>query len=204
MSLYDLLLAGLPLFYFMFIASITPGPNNVMLTASGMNFGYLRTLPHIAGIVSGFQVLILLCAFGMGSIYQAFPQIEIVLKALGAAYLLYLAYRIATAGRVGLKDRSKKATRPLNFFEAFSFQFINPKGVVFSLAAISILPGGLTLLEICTIIFISTLINSIIATHTWTLFGKMIAALFRDDKIRHIINIVLAVLLLATIPMMVM
>lgn len=204
MSLYELLLAGLPLFYFMFIASITPGPNNVMLTASGMNFGYLRTLPHIFGIMAGFQVLILLCALGMGAVYKAMPQIEIVLTILGAGYLIYLAYRIATAGRVGLQDKARTTTRPLNFFEAFAFQFINPKGVVFSIAAVSILPAEMSITQICLIIFISTLINSTVSTHVWTLFGKMIASLFRNDKIRHRINIALAILLLATIPMMVM
>lgn len=202
MNFYELILAALPFFYFVFIASITPGPNNVMLTASGMNFGYLRTLPHIFGIMTGFQVLILLCACGVGAIYQAFPQIKMVLKILGSVYLVYLAYKIYTSGRVGLQAKAEKTVRPLNFFEAFGFQFINPKGVVFSFAAISLLPVNLSFMNLCLIILATGMISSSISCHVWVVFGKLIAALFRDDKTRHLINIALALLLLGTLPMM--
>lgn len=202
MSAYELFLTALPFFYFMFIAAMTPGPNNVMLTASGMNFGYARTIPHILGIIIGFQVLILLCLLGVGALYNAFPPIEIALKVLGSAYLAYLAYKIYTAGRVGLKECQDKTVRPMNFIEAAAFQFINPKGVVFAIAAVSFLSADLTLIQKAIIITCVCLITSTLSTHTWTLFGKMIAALFRNDKSRHIINALLAIALLATIPMM--
>ena len=198
----DLLSIALPFFYLQFIASMTPGPNNVMLTASGMNFGYKRTVPHILGVMAGFFTLIHVSAFGVGALYQSFPQIEWVLKGVGSAYLLYLSYKIATAGRVGLKDKTKKTTRPMKFFEALAFQFINPKGVVFSITLIGLLPPDLDLIKVLSIISVSTLITSACSTNTWTIFGKIIAEIFRDDKARHIINVVLALMLLATIPML--
>ncbi len=204
MTLPELALTALPFFYFLLIAAITPGPNNVMLTASGMNFGYKRTIPHILGIYVGFTVLIMLCAFGIGAAYHAFPQIETILKILGSAYLVYLAYKIATAGRLGLKEKEKAATRPLTFVEAAMFQFINPKALVACLTAISILPADLGIAQSVIVIFICNSIACLASTSTWTVFGKVIAKLFRDDKIRNIINVILALLLLATIPMMVL
>ncbi|MEM6780910.1 MAG: LysE family translocator [Pseudomonadota bacterium] len=200
----DLIGPSLSFLYFMFIAAITPGPNNVMLTASGINFGYKRTIPHMLGIIVGFNVLIMCGALGVGSIYQAFPQIEWILKGLGSAYLLYLAYRIANAGRVGLKEQKESAKRPMNFFEAAGFQFVNPKAVVFAFAAASFLPKEFTLMESLIVMLVCSTIASVISTNVWALFGKMIAKLFRNDRARQIINVILALLLLATIPMMVL
>lgn len=198
----ELISIALPFFYLQFIASMTPGPNNVMLTASGMNFGYKRTVPHILGVIVGFVLLINVSAFGVGALYQNFPQIEWALKIVGSAYLLYLSYKIATAGRVGLKDQAKEVTRPMRFIEALAFQFINPKGVVFSITLISMLPQDLSMGLTVLIIFTSTIITSVCSTNTWAIFGKVIAEIFRNDKARHIINIILAIMLLATIPML--
>ena len=185
------------------IASITPGPNNVMLTASGMNFGYRRSLPHILGIMSGFLTLIILATLGVGAVYKTFPAAEILLKIMGSAYLLYLSIRIAMAGKLGVKEKAKETGKPLTFIEAFAFQFINPKGVVFSMTLIAILPAELSLLERCIAVTVSTLITAAVSTHVWTLFGQMIAGLFRTPRTRNIINLILAGLLMATIPLMI-
>lgn len=200
----DLILASLPFMYFLFVASITPGPNNVMLTASGMNFGYKRTIPHMAGIYIGFLIYIMICAFGVGAAVTAYPPVLMALKGLGSIYLVYLSYRILKAGRMGVDKKAKETARPLTFWEAFGFQFINPKGVVFGLAASSLLPAEATFIQIGVIVFIATTISCIASLNTWVLFGKAVATLFRDDKTRMIINIVLALLLLATLPMMLM
>ena len=200
----DLILSALPFFYFLFVASVTPGPNNVMLTASGMNFGYQRTIPHMLGIYVGFTVYLMICAFGVGAAVVAYPPVLIALKIMGSAYLVYLAYRIATAGRIGLEKKAKETARPLTFIEAAGFQFINPKGVVFGLAASSLLPAGASIAQIGVIVFIASTISCIASLNTWVLFGKAVATLFRDNKTRMIINIILALLLLATLPMMVM
>lgn len=113
----------LPPAYFYIVASITPGPNNVMLAVSGMNFGYRRSIPHLLGIASGFGLLIALCAVGVGALYETFPAIRIVLRVVGAGYLIYLAYRIATAGGTEVSGEGK----PLRWHEALTFQFVNPK-----------------------------------------------------------------------------
>lgn len=202
--MHNLILPSLPFFYFLFVASITPGPNNVMLTASGMNFGYMRTIPHMAGIYVGFTIYLTICAFGVGAAVAAYPPVLIALKILGSAYLVYLAWRIVNAGRMGVAEKAKETARPLTFLEAAGFQFINPKGVVFGLAAASLLPPEASLAQIGVIVFIATTISCIAALNTWVLFGKAVATLFRDDKIRRVINIILALLLLATLPMMVM
>ncbi len=202
MAMQELIAPSLSFLYFMFIAAITPGPNNVMLTASGINFGYNKTIPHMLGIIIGFNVLIVCGALGVGSLYHAFPQIEWVLKILGSSYLIYLAYKISGAGRVGLKEQENKATKPMTFMEAALFQFVNPKGLVFAFTAASFLPKEFTLTESLIVLLVCSTISSVISTNIWTIFGKMIARLFRNDRARHVINIALALLLLATIPMM--
>lgn len=200
----DLLLSALPFAWFLLVVSITPGPNNLMLTASGMNFGYVRSLPHIIGIVSGFLGLLLLCGLGVGAAYQAYPPAQIILKMLGCGYLVYLSWRILTAGKVSVDDASRQRAVPLRFIEAFGFQFINPKAVVFGLAAINVLPEGISQLERSLITALSVLLTVPISCHVWTLFGKLVAQLTRDDRIRRRINAALAILLLATLPMMVL
>lgn len=200
----DLIVSSLPLLYFLNIAAITPGPNNVMLTASGINFGYKRTIPHMLGILCGFNVLIILGALGVGSLYESLPQIEIILKVLGSLYLTYLAYKIFNAGRVGLDEKTQKAENPMTFFQAFMFQFVNPKGVVFAMAAASVLPTEFSILESVIAVSVCSIISSIISTNVWVMFGTLIAELFRDRKKRLIVNTILALMLLATIPMMVL
>jgi len=200
----NLIISSLPLLYFLNIAAITPGPNNVMLTASGINFGYRRTIPHMLGILCGFNVLIIMGTLGVGSLYESLPQIEVVLKILGSLYLVYLSYKIFNAGRVGLNEQTKGSERPMTFFEAFLFQFVNPKGVVFAMAAASVLPTEFSLSESIIMVSICSFISSIISTNVWAIFGTLIAELFRDQRKRQIVNTILAFLLLATIPMMVL
>ena len=200
----EIILSTLPFIYLLLVGSITPGPNNVMLTASGMNFGYLKTIPHMLGVYIGFIVLMLLCTFGVGALVAAYPQVLIGIQVLGGAYLLYLAWRIFNGGRVGVNDQAEKTVRPLNFWEAFTFQFINPKAVVFGLAATALLPEGVSMFELGLLVVVAVTLTCPLSVNVWTLFGKAVAKLFRDDKIRRIINAVLALLLLATLPMMVL
>lgn len=197
----ELFTASLPFFYFLFVAAITPGPNNIMLTASGMNFGYKKTIPHMFGIYFGFTVLLMLCALGVGVFYNAYPPIQIILKGGGTLFLLYLVYRICTAGRLGLNDQRAGAARPITFWEAAGFQFINPKSVVFSLAASSLLPAAAGHVEIIFIVGATTIISCWVSMNCWVLFGKVVAQLFRNDRVRNVINIILGLLLLATVPM---
>ena len=108
-------------FYFVMFA--TPGPNNAMLTASGIKFGFKRTLPHLIGIPCGHMVQITLVCLGLGKIFQIYPYIQEMLKYVCAAYLLYLGYKIIGS----FSEHQKDSSRPLKLYEAALFQFVNPK-----------------------------------------------------------------------------
>ena len=118
---------------FMSIASVTPGPNNTMLMASGANFGLKRTAPHMAGVVLGFGFLLGCVALGLGALVTAVPVLHAVLRYGGCAYLLWLAWKIATARSIG----GAEAARPLRFWEVVAFQWINPKAWVGAIGAVS-------------------------------------------------------------------
>lgn len=118
---------------FALAASITPGPNNTMLMASGANFGLRRTIPHMAGVVLGFGFMVLCVALGLGGLFAAFPFLQTLLWAAGTLYLLYLAWKIATAAGIA----GVKAGRPLNFWEVVLFQWVNPKAWTGALGAIA-------------------------------------------------------------------
>ena len=121
---------------FALAASISPGPNNAMLMASGANFGLRATVPHLAGVVIGFLVLMLAAGLGLGALLAAWPPLHLVLQATGAAYLLYLAWRIATAD--GVAGGSKAAPpRPLSFLQAALFQWANPSAWAIALGAVA-------------------------------------------------------------------
>ena len=126
------ILAALALFCF--AASITPGPNNAMLLASGANFGLRATLPHLAGVVLGFALLILVIGAGLGALFAAYPPLHTALKIVGGAYLLWLAARIATAK--GMAGR-EAGGRPITFFEAAAFQWVNPKAYAMAVGAVA-------------------------------------------------------------------
>lgn len=112
------------LLVFTISVTITPGPNNLMLTASGLNFGFQRTLPHLLGIIFGFQTVCLLLAGGLGVVFKTWPYIHEVMKILGAGYLLYLAWKIARSGQVS-GDYARE--KPMTFWQAAFFQYVNPK-----------------------------------------------------------------------------
>ncbi len=127
----------LALFTFAFVTSITPGPNNMMLFASGVNFGFRRTIPHMLGIGSGFFTLLLGVGFGLGAILEALPLLHTALKAAGGAYLLYIAWHIAASRSIG---EGKAGARPMTFLEAAAFQWVNPKAWVMALGAMAAYP----------------------------------------------------------------
>ncbi|WP_355660910.1 LysE family translocator [Halomonas salifodinae] len=130
-----------PAALYMISMTITPGPNNVMLTASGANYGFLRTLPHIFGILGGCFLLFAGIALGLGLLFERFPLVQTALRLIGSAYLLYLAWRIATAPPPDLRRRGEG--RPLTFWQAAAFQFANPKAWVMGLALMAgFLPEG--------------------------------------------------------------
>ena len=200
MTLPSLILASLPFAYFMAIASITPGPNNLMLAASGMNFGIRRTVPHMMGVVIGFTALMFLCAFGVGAAYHAVPEAHIVLNVLCAAYILYLAYKIATSGKP--ETNNETGAQPMTFLQAALFQFVNPKAWVMALASASSLLPQVGLAGQSLVLLAMAFLINCPCVSIWAFFGKGMAEIFTSEKSLRIINLILAALLVATIPMM--
>lgn len=168
----------LALFVFAFVMSFTPGPNNILLAASGVNFGFARTVPHMIGVTIGFAILILACSAGLGVVFAAVPGFQLALKIAGAAYMLWLAFKVATAHLSGEEGRA--LGRPFSFLQAVAFQWINPKAVIAALSAIAIYvqPGHqygdfLVLLGVLTVCTIG-------AVAAWTGFGVALRRLLRD------------------------
>ncbi len=128
--------AFLALLVYAFVTSVTPGPNNFMLLASGVNFGFVRTIPHMLGIGIGFLVLLLAVGFGLGAVLTAFPALHTGLKIAGGVYLLYLAWKIAMSRSLASKGEAK--ARPMSFIEAAAFQWVNPKAWVMAITAMAV------------------------------------------------------------------
>ncbi len=118
---------------FMTLASATPGPNNAMLMASGANFGLKRTTAHMIGVVLGFGLLLTCVGLGLGALFTAFPVLHTALRWIGCAYLLWLAWKVASADHMG----GARATRPLRFWEVVAFQWVNPKALIGAVGAIA-------------------------------------------------------------------
>jgi threonine/homoserine/homoserine lactone efflux protein len=125
---------ALALVSFAFVAAMTPGPNNIMLTASGVTFGFTRTIPHMLGICAGFVALVLAVGLGVGAAFTALPEAKTVLKIIGAAYMLWLAWKVATAGP---SDADGGRAAPMTFWQAVAFQWVNPKAWVMAVSAMA-------------------------------------------------------------------
>jgi threonine/homoserine/homoserine lactone efflux protein len=182
----------IPFTLFAIAGSFTPGPNNIMLTASGANFGFRRTLPHILGICIGFPLMVAAVGIGLGRLFEVVPAIHAVLKVAGTAYLLWLAWRIATAGSA---DAGDAGARPLSI-EAAAFQWVNPKAWIMATGAISTftLAGEAILPQVLTIVGIFTVVSVPSAT-VWTLLGIGIARLLRSPLALRLFNIGMGALL---------
>ena len=187
----------LPLLAFVIVATCTPGPNNFMVMASGANWGLVRTMPHILGITLGFPVMIFAVGFGMEAVFAAVPWLDDVLKWLAFAYLLYLAWRVANAGRPNLVAGAGK---PLGLLGAAAFQWVNPKAWAMVLGAMALFttPGGDHFVEVGLVALLFGLVcvpNCVV----WALFGTGIARFLENDRHRRIFNLVMAILLIASV-----
>ena len=180
---------------FYFVMYVTPGPNNAMVLTSGLKFGFTKTIPHMSGITIGHIIQLILVCFGLGKIFQIFPQIQNVLKILCSLYLLYLGYKILGSFSKIKEDDS----RPLKFHEAALFQIVNPKAwTISSMAASGFLPKDGNL--IISIFYIATvaLIVCPLSISPWAAFGSAIRNLVKNNKIKALIEYFLAFLLLIT------
>lgn len=188
--------ALLALIAFAFVSSITPGPNNLMLMASGTNYGLRRSLPHMAGVSLGFVLMTALVGAGAAWVFAALPGAGTVLKAVSVGYLLYLAWRIATAGPPG---EGRQGARPLTFVQAAAFQWVNPKAWTMALSAVSLyVPAEQRWSGLLVVAVVFGAVN-LPSVGVWTLLGVQLRRLLDRPRALRAFNIVAAVLLVCSL-----
>ena len=186
----------LPLATFIFVSSITPGPNNVMLTASGANFGYQRSMPHMLGISVGATFMLLLVGAGLGAAFARWPQLYTMLQWVGAAYLIWLAWKIATSGQV---QAGQAKPRPFNFWQAAAFQWVNPKAWLMSVGVVAAYTSPHTYWASLTLGALVMLVVNYPCISVWTLFGSVIGRWLQSPRALQRFNGAMAVLLLLSL-----
>tara|TARA_B110000014_G_C20032145_1_gene536051 strand:- start:161 stop:760 length:600 start_codon:yes stop_codon:yes gene_type:complete len=174
----------------------TPGPNNSILTASGIKFGFIKTIPNIFGIPTGHGIQLTLVCLGLGSLFLQFPILLNILKYIGSAYLLYLAWKMF--GSLNIKTTEDKSS-PLRYYEAILFQFVNPKAWVICITAVSLFYPEKENIFVGTLFMVvmSTIIN-IPSISIWAFGGSMIRKYLKNYKLKKTIECLLALLLIGT------
>jgi len=181
---------------FWFVAAFTPGPNNVVASYSGFNFGITKTIPLILGVTLGFTSLIFFLTIGLINVFKIFPILQNILKYLGTLFLLYLAYKISFSK--SSKEEEKK--NPVTFFDTYFFQFLNPKGVLFGIIIVSTyLELGENYLSYAIQIVLLALIFSSTSITLWTFIGKFLRKFATNDKFINYFNYAMSLLLLLSI-----
>jgi threonine/homoserine/homoserine lactone efflux protein len=188
----DLVLA---LFVFAFVGSVTPGPNNLMLLASGVNYGLRRTLPHIAGVSLGVAAMVLVLGAGLARVFATAPRLEIALKIAAVIYMLWLAWKIATAAP---SDQVDATGRPLTFLQALGFQWVNPKAWAMALTALGAyaLGDGLAGVLVVALVFVAVGPPSNIL---WVVMGQGLRRLLAKPVLVRRFNVSMALLLVASL-----
>ncbi len=188
------LIVTISVYYFVMYG--TPGPNNSILTASGIKFGFIKSIPNIIGISSGHGIQLALVCFGLGSLFMQFPILFEILKYIGACYLLYLAWKMF--GSLNISTTDEKSS-PLKYYEAILFQFVNPKAWVICITAVSLFYPEKENLIIGTLflVIMSTIIN-LPSISMWAFGGSVIRHYLSNEKLKKIIEYLLAILLFGT------
>lgn len=181
---------------FWIVAAYTPGPNNVIASYSGFNFGIKKTLPHIFGVALGFTFLIFLLTIGLANVFKIFPIIQVSLKYLGSLFLVYLAYKIYFSKI----DSGKKNENPVKFIETFLFQFLNPKGVLIGIIIVSTyVEHGENYLKYATQVILFAFLVSLSSITFWTFVGKYLRKFATNEKFIKYFNCVMSLLLILSI-----
>jgi threonine/homoserine/homoserine lactone efflux protein len=175
----------------------TPGPNNIMVLSSGLTYGFRRTVPHIAGISIGFAFMVGAAGFGFETIFLAYPVLQTILKYAGAAYLIYLAAVIAMSEPVTPGQDNRRG--PMTFWGAAMFQWVNVKGWVMVIGTITAYAGIARFPWNIVIQVVLSLLLGVMSTSTWTLSGSSLRPLMTSPRAVRAFNIVMAVLLLASL-----
>ena len=189
----------LALLVFAFVASVTPGPNNLMLLASGVNFGLRRTVPHILGVGLGFAVMVALVGLGLGRVLAAWPQVYAAMRVAGVLYLLWLAWKLAGAGAVRMEDGEARQGRPMTFLGAAAFQWVNPKGWVMAVTATATysVPERFTASALLVALVFGLV--SLPASGSWAVFGVWLRRWLAEPRVVRVFNVTMAVLLVLSL-----
>ena len=181
---------------FCFVSSITPGPNNLMLLTSGVNFGFRRSIPHMLGVGLGFTLMIALVGVGLDAVFSQFPALLPAMRYIGAAYLLWLAVKLAMAGPIG--DAEYRGN-PLSFLGAAAFQWINPKAWVIAVSALTAYAVSENYTRSVLIVALVFGLVTIPCIAAWVLFGTAMRRVLSNPRFVRPFNIAMALLLVASI-----
>lgn len=180
---------------FAFVTSITPGPNNLMLLASGVNFGFRRSVPHMLGIGIGFTAMVALVGLGLAGIFSAWPPARQILQAVSALYMLWLAWKIA---RAAPPDSGGPQGRPITFLQAAAFQWVNPKAWTMALGAVSLYAPGQEVAAVLWVAAVFGLVN-LPSVSCWTLLGLTLRRALQNPARLRAFNWTMAALLVASL-----
>ena len=185
---------------FAFVTSVTPGPNNMMLLASGVNFGFRRSVPHMLGISIGHALMVVLIGIGLDGLFETYPGLKLAMKVMAVLYMLWLAWRIANADTPD--EPQGRGKGPMTFLQAAAFQWVNPKAWAMALGAVAAYAGagGLGVVGLVAVTFACVNLPSI---SLWTVLGTKIRGLLTDHRRLRQFNWTMAILLvLSLIPVL--
>ena len=186
----------LSLSLFMLGTSCSPGPNNIVASYSGFNFGVVKTFPHMLGVIFGFTSVVCVLNFGLINIFKLYPLIQEILKISGSIFLVYLAYKIAFSKNI----KENKKENPVKFLETFFFQFLNPKGVIVAIIIVSTyVESGSNFVNYSFWVILVSFICALISITFWTFVGKFFRRFATNEKFINVFNYVMSSLLLACI-----
>ena len=192
----------LPMFLFAISAAITPGPNNIMLMASGLNFGIQKSIPHLLGVAIGFPIMIIIIGFGFELVFEKFPLLHDFIKIVGIAYLIYLAWRVATSSKQSLEGAKPI---PLRFWQAVLFQWVNPKAWVMATGAIAAYTSlSADFFTQVMIIALTFMLVAFPCAGSWLVFGSSLKRYLQKPVYLQAFNVTMALLLIASIIPVVM
>jgi len=183
---------------FCIVAGFTPGPNNILGSYQGFNFGIKKSLPLIIGVTFGYTFLLIVLAAGLIVIFKTYPLLQIILKICGSIFLIYLAYKISFKNKI----EQRGVANPVNFFDTFTFQFINPKGVIIGITTIStfVEAGSNYLIHSFLVIGVSSCV-AVTSITSWCLLGKFLKRFATNEKFIQIFNYVMSFLLIVCVIM---
>ena len=186
----------LSLSLFMLGTSCSPGPNNIVASYSGFNFGVIKTFPHMLGVIFGFTTVVCVLNFGLINIFKIYPLIQEILKISGSIFLVYLAYKIAFSKNV----KENKKENPVKFIETFFFQFLNPKGVIVAIIIVSTyVESGNNFINYSFWVILVSFLCALISITFWTFVGKFFRRFATNEKFIKVFNYVMSCLLLSCI-----